>query len=140
MNSGFYYLQFFDPNTQRFQEDNGYFSFSKFVNPSNIPLAEAIITPDAAFEAGLITSGQATGIGFEVVTTGVGDQRNTTLLYGPGYTKPSNDASFNYDPVCINGISYIKVAVTGAPDITGYPAITGYYLAIDLNPFPGTCS
>lgn len=139
MNSGIYYLQFFDPRTNTFKEENNYFSISRFYNSSNVSLQDFIVTPDAAFNAGLLTSGQATGIGFQVITTGVGSQASTQLLYGEDYTLPSNDETFSSDPVCVNGLQYIKIAITGAPDITGYAVITGYYLALEANPLPGLC-
>lgn len=142
MNSGTYYLKFFNPATQRYKEAEDFFSFSKFYNANEKPLYELYQNPNDAFQAGLLTSGQATGLGLQVITTGVGDQKVTQVLYGEDYTLPTNDISFtpfSLKEGCINGISYIKVALTGTSTPTGDAPITGYYIAIDLNPLPGSC-
>lgn len=157
MNSGIYYLKFFDPTKNAFVEENNYFSISRFYNFGGLSFSENLMTPggyaqavgaqggeiisgpEAAFRAGIISSGQATGIGFQVITTGVGAEATTRLLYGPSYAKPANNTTFTSDNICLNGLQFFKVAITGAPDITGYPVITGYYLELEANPLPGIC-
>jgi hypothetical protein len=155
LTSGTFYLKYFDSEKQAFVESNDYFSFSKFVNPQ--PLEGLVFTPAAAFSAGLITSGQATGIGMPVIIV----SGKPTLPSGPLYTYPitsgapiipggsapkvvSGSVSINdiinsstgigsSNAGVINGVPYIKVFLWKLTS-GQLPRATGYYWAVDANP------
>ena len=150
--SGTFYLKYFDSRNQSFVESSDYFSFSKFTNLNNFD--ELILNPAQAFSAGLITSGQATGIGLPVIVVG----GNPTIPSGPTYTYPitsgvpilpgasvpsiisgtvSIDQVHTSEAGNINGVSYIKVWLltpTGQRASGQFQKITGYYWAVDANP------
>jgi hypothetical protein len=155
LNSGTFYLKYFDSQKQGFIESNDYFSFSKFVNPNRFD--GFVFSPTEAFSAGLITSGQATGIGMPVIIV----SGKPTLPSGPSYSYPiisgvpiipggsvpnvvSGSVSINdiinssnsigsSHYVTVNGVYYMKVFLW-KENSGKFPTATGYYWAVDANP------
>jgi hypothetical protein len=155
LNSGTFYLKYFDSQKQAFIESNDYFSFSKFVNPNRFD--GVVFSPTEAFSAGLITSGQATGIGMPVIIV----SGKPTLPNGPSYSYPitpgvpiipggsvpnvvSGSVSINdiinssnsigsSNVGVINGVHYMKVFLWKLTS-GKFPTATGYYWAVDANP------